>query len=77
MNDLCSGSGEPAITIFKKSNCFTQLILTDKYPNPIAIADGKISYATESRDVNIMKFEDVNHYTMFNSFHTLQMLKKK
>src|SRR5687767_7800452 len=44
MIDLCSGSGEPAITIFKKSNCFSRLILTDKFPGRVQLKDEKITY---------------------------------
>jgi hypothetical protein len=32
MTDLCSGSGEPAISIFRKSICFSHLYLSDKFP---------------------------------------------
>ncbi|MSQ79322.1 MAG: hypothetical protein EXR21_06565 [Flavobacteriaceae bacterium] len=42
MMDLGSGSGEPAISIFKKSNCFSRLTLSDKYPNPLQLIDDKI-----------------------------------
>ncbi|MBA3971846.1 MAG: hypothetical protein H0X46_06815 [Bacteroidetes bacterium] len=69
MNDLCSGSGEPAITIFKKSNYFTQLILSDVYPNPIRINDKRVFYEMKSKDVLTMEFEREACYTMFNSFH--------
>lgn len=33
MADLCSGSGQPAISIFRQSRCFSRLTLSDKYPN--------------------------------------------
>lgn len=69
MTDLCSGSGDPAISIFKKSNCFHQLILTDKYPNDLEISDENISYEMESMDVMRMEFKPGTCYTMFNAFH--------
>lgn len=69
MTDLCSGSGEPAISIFKKSNCFHQLILTDKYPNDLHLQDERISYEKESMDAMEMEFEPGTCYTMFNAFH--------
>lgn len=58
--DLCSGSGEPASTIFKKSSCFDELILTDKYPSYPNI---------KNIDVLEAKFDDHHTYTMFNAFH--------
>lgn len=69
MTDLCSGSGEPAISIFKKSNCFSQLILTDKYPNALHLQDERISYEMEPMDAMEMEFEPRTCYTMFNAFH--------
>ncbi|MBI3234930.1 MAG: hypothetical protein HYZ42_13005 [Bacteroidetes bacterium] len=69
MNDLCSGSGEPAISIFEKSKCFDKLILTDKYPSTLNWHDDRIDYEKQGKDVLEMKFEQGNCYTMFNAFH--------
>lgn len=69
MTDLCSGSGEPAITIFKKSNCFSHLKLTDKFPNALKINDKNIYYEMQSIDVLEMEFKPGTFYTMFNAFH--------
>lgn len=69
MTDLCSGSGEPAISIFRKSNCFSQLILTDKYPNKLKFNDDNIFYESRSTDVLEMEFKQGTTYTMFNAFH--------
>ena len=69
MTDLCSGSGEPAISIFRKSNCFTHLKLTDKFPNALKIHEDKISYEMQSIDVLKMEFKPETYYTMFNAFH--------
>jgi hypothetical protein len=69
MHDLCSGSGEPAVGIFTKSNAFKNLILTDKYP-PTHFKDRtNITYLQESNDALCMKFEAGKTYTMFNAFH--------
>ncbi len=68
MFDLCSGSGEPAITIFKKSNCFSELILSDKFPSNNSI---------KNVDVLNMLFEKNNCYTMFNAFHHFTDEQKK
>lgn len=69
MVDLCSGSGEPAITIFRKSDCFSQLTLTDKYPTVNFFAGSNIEYIPESIDVLKMEFQPNVCYTMFNAFH--------
>jgi hypothetical protein len=69
MRDLCSGSGEPAVTVFSKSNCFSLLTLSDKYPYPFESRSTKISYYTQSADVLQMDFLPGTYYTMFNSFH--------
>ncbi len=69
MSDLCSGSGEPAISIFRKSNCFSHLTLSDKYPASLPFRDDKISYEMQSADVLKMKFKPGTCYTMFNAFH--------
>lgn len=69
MTDLCSGSGEPAISIFRKSNCFSHLSLSDKYPNEMKFNDGEISYDMRSTDVLDMEFKPGTYYTMFNAFH--------
>lgn len=69
MTDLCSGSGEPAISIFRKSNCFSRLTLSDKYPNPRQLHDDEISYVMQKTDVLKIKFKPGTYYTMFNAFH--------
>ncbi len=69
MTDLCSGSGEPAITIFRKSSCFNRLSLSDKYPSALRFYDDKISYEMLSTDVLEMEFKHGTYYTMFNAFH--------
>ncbi len=69
MTDLCSGSGEPAISIYHKSNCFTSLSLSDKYPNVSSYQDERISYDGHATDVLDMEFKQDRYYTMFNAFH--------
>lgn len=69
MYDLCSGSGEPAISIFRKSNCFSRLTLTDKYPSLLKLGDETIFYEPRSVDVLNMEFKPGTCYTMFNAFH--------
>lgn len=69
MTDLCSGSGQPAIYIFEQSKCFSQLILTDKFPNQLQLSNPNISYLPQSVDVHEMEFQPGTCYTMFNAFH--------
>jgi ubiquinone/menaquinone biosynthesis C-methylase UbiE len=69
MTDLCSGSGEPAISIFKNSKCFSHLILSDKYPNTANLHGDKIYYEKSKVDVLEMEFRPGTCYTMFNAFH--------
>lgn len=69
LTDLCSGSGEPAMHIFKKTNCFTTLQLTDKFPNVLNRDEANITYIQQSVDVISMEFEKNTYYTMFNAFH--------
>lgn len=69
MTDLCSGSGEPATSIFRKSNSFSSLTLTDKYPRPVKRIDDKIVYKMKSIDVLEMEFKKDTCFTMFNAFH--------
>jgi hypothetical protein len=69
MTDLCSGSGEPAISIFRKSHCFSRLTLTDKFPNALNIPDEDIHYDRQSIDVLSMTFQPNRYYTIFNAFH--------
>lgn len=76
MTDLCSGSGEPAISIFGKSNCFSHLMLTDKYPKEMKFNNGEISYNMISTDVLEMEFKRGTYYTMFNAFHHFKDAEK-
>ncbi len=69
MFDLCSGSGEPAITIFKQSKQFESLTLSDKYPDTSQTFEDNISYISLSTDVLKQSFQSHNTYTMFNAFH--------
>lgn len=69
MTDLCSGSGEPAIGIYRKSKCFSRLKLTDKFPSVLSMNDDEIYYDMQIADVLEMEFQPGTYYTMFNAFH--------
>lgn len=66
--DLCSGSAEPASTIFKSTNCFSDLVLSDKYPSYENI---------EKLDVLDANYNSKFAYTMFNAFHHFDDNEKK
>jgi hypothetical protein len=76
MTDLCSGSGEPAISIFRKSGCFTHLTLSDKFPISLKLNDEQISDEIQKIDVLKMEFKHGTCYTMFNSFHHFKDAEK-
>lgn len=66
--DLCSGSAEPASTIFKSSKRFNELILSDKFP----------SYSNIKKlDVLDAEYSANYTYTMFNAFHHFDDNEKK
>jgi len=67
MYDLCSGSGEPALSIYHKSKCFKKLLLSDKFPSSANI---------QFSDVLQMDFQKDNCYTMFNAFHHFEDKEK-
>jgi hypothetical protein len=69
MHDLCSGSGEPAISIFKQSACFESLTLSDKFPHPLYSNDHHIQYQKKTCDVLNMTFKKGTCYTIFNALH--------
>lgn len=69
LTDLCSGSGEPAITVFERSGRFTHLTLTDKYPRTSFINRPHMIYEQRSMDARTMPVRADTCYTLFNAFH--------
>lgn len=69
MTDLCSGSGEPAITVFRESQRFTRLTLTDKYPRSAFSGGEGIVYDQRSVDALTLPLRADTCYTLFNAFH--------
>ncbi|MEO8732750.1 MAG: hypothetical protein ABI373_00330, partial [Flavobacteriales bacterium] len=67
--DLCSGSGEPAISVFEHSTCFTRLTLTDLYPRSSFPSTGMVTYDPRPVDAKTMEIFPGACYTMFNAFH--------
>ncbi|HOY27329.1 MAG TPA: class I SAM-dependent methyltransferase [Flavobacteriales bacterium] len=69
MVDLCSGSGGPAITIYRESGAFSSLTLTDKFPGSPQPPNAPWSYVQEPVDALDLEPERGTCYTMFNAFH--------
>lgn len=67
--DLCSGSGEPAISIFKALTHSGDLTLSDKFPSSVQTSQTNISYIQTQMDVLTLNFNSNYTYTMFNAFH--------
>ena len=69
MTDLCSGSGEPAISIFRECGRYKQLELTDLFPRRVQVDDERIIYNSLPNDALKMKFKTDTVYTMYNALH--------
>jgi ubiquinone/menaquinone biosynthesis C-methylase UbiE len=69
MVDLCSGSGAPAVRIFRESHRFTRLTLTDRFPAPWQSRDERVDYDQRRVDAREMPFTPGCCYTMFNALH--------
>jgi hypothetical protein len=77
MTDLCSGSGEPAVSIFRRSGQFERLYLSDKFPNKnFPSGDPYMIYDQTPQDVLKMDFRAGTCYTMFNAFHHFSKQEK-
>lgn len=67
--DLCSGSGEPAMSVHYAASPFQRLTLTDRYPPRGIRTPPGIRYAPGPVDVRLLQPEQGVVYTMFNAFH--------
>lgn len=67
--DVCSGSGIPAIYIHQKLNTSIPLQLTDKYPDVSFVNTQHINYRLEETDIQLLQPSSHRLYTMFNAFH--------
>jgi len=67
--DLCSGSGEPAIAVFRGVPQFTNLTLTDLYPPAGLTADTHVTYDPRPIDARHIEPRPNACYTMFNALH--------
>ena len=69
LQDLCSGSGIPALYLHKKLKTKIPLLLTDKYPDTNFKDQPPIIYSLHSTDVHEMQPIENTAYTMYNAFH--------
>ncbi|MEY2918689.1 MAG: hypothetical protein RIS73_2403, partial [Bacteroidota bacterium] len=69
LQDLCSGSGIPAIYIHRQLAMPLPMLLTDKYPDESFANKPAITYSVHP--VDILRLHPVKNicYTMFNAFH--------
>jgi hypothetical protein len=77
MVDLCSGSGEAAISVHRAINLpHLQLTLTDLYPQQIS-RNPNIKYAPNPINALHMPIEKDTLYTMYNAFHHFDKEEQK
>ncbi len=67
--DLCSGSGEPALSLHRSVGSLEQLTLTDRFPARGTTTPINIRYATDALDARSLRPVPGVIYTMFNAFH--------
>lgn len=69
IQDLCSGSGIPAIDMHRQLKGKHQMILSDKFPVRPFTDGSQISYVQEEVDVLLLEPQPSVCYTMYNGFH--------
>ena len=69
IQDLCSGSGEPAVWVAKRLTSSIPSLLTDKFPNPRFKNRPGLIYADRSVDLLQLQPQSGNLYTMYNAWH--------
>ena len=71
IQDLCSGSGIPAIYIQQHIKHFPKTLLSDKYPDPAFTDAAELEYIKSPVDVLALIPQHGICYTMYNSIHHL------
>ena len=67
--DLCSGSGEPMISLTRSISENIDVTLSDKFPLHRSDRSSSLSYISNSIDVLALDFDTDKYYTMFNAYH--------
>lgn len=69
LQDICSGSGIPAINMHDLLGGSFKTILSDKYPDRSFKVSGNVCYLEKKEDVLLLKPSPGICYTMYNGFH--------
>lgn len=69
IQDLCSGSGMPAVFMQQQLSGNYKTILSDKFPEQSFANTENVIYLNTETDVLLLKPEHDNCYTMYNAFH--------
>lgn len=77
IQDLCSGSGIPAIYMLERAKNISQMLLSDKYPDGSFKDDQKLKYIKTSTDVIELVPQPGVCYTMYNAFHHFSPCEQK
>src|SRR5882762_3025476 len=77
LQDLCSGSGIPAVYIQRQLDTKIPMLLTDKYPEMNFENKPGIVYSLHPADVVAMQPVENVGYTMFNAFHHFSAAQQK
>ena len=77
VQDLCSGSGMPAICMQRQLGGHGKTILSDKFPEPTFQDDAAVAYLKLEVDVLQLKPEQNICYTMYNAFHHFTDMEKQ
>jgi hypothetical protein len=68
IQDLCSGSGQPTLHLYKRLNKKIPLVLSDKFPDE-NFSSHTATYLAQQVDVTQMQPQKSTCYTMYNAFH--------
>jgi hypothetical protein len=77
VQDLCSGSGMPAVFMQQQLNGDCKTVLSDKFPEQSFIDSAPIQYLKKETDVLSLLPERNTCYTMYNAFHHFTAAEKK
>ncbi len=70
VHDLCSGSGEPWLSLCKLTSlCDLKIVLSDKFPQTLKIQNTQCQYLPQSVDVVNGPLPENQLVTFFNAFH--------
>jgi hypothetical protein len=77
VQDTCSGSGIPAVDVYRRLVIKVPVTLTDKYPGTVFENTNGVSYSLKPVDVLQMQPVAGTVYSMFNAFHHFSAAQQK